>query len=78
LLDLAGWPALPRGWWLCAVGRPTQKGPYFSLFRFTTSSEFFWYWVLFSFLLLLICEFVLYVFEFVFVPFMFQVSFILV
>jgi hypothetical protein len=27
-LDLAGWPALPGGWWLCAVGRPTQKLPY--------------------------------------------------
>jgi hypothetical protein len=27
-LDLAGWPALPGGWWLCAVGRPTQKRPY--------------------------------------------------
>jgi hypothetical protein len=28
-LDLAGWPALPGGWWLCAVGRPTPKPPYF-------------------------------------------------
>jgi hypothetical protein len=27
LLDLAGWPALPVGWWLCAVDRPTQKRP---------------------------------------------------
>jgi hypothetical protein len=27
-LDLAGWPALPGGWWLCAVGRPTPKRPY--------------------------------------------------
>jgi hypothetical protein len=27
-LDFAGWPALPGGWWLCAVGRPTQKPPY--------------------------------------------------
>jgi hypothetical protein len=27
-LDLAGWPALPGGWWFCAVGRPTQKPPY--------------------------------------------------
>jgi hypothetical protein len=24
---LAGWPALPGGWWMCVVG-PTQKGPY--------------------------------------------------
>jgi hypothetical protein len=29
LLDLAGWPALSGGWWLCAVGRPTQKPPYY-------------------------------------------------
>jgi hypothetical protein len=29
-LDLAGWPALPGGWWLCAVGRPTQKPPYYN------------------------------------------------
>jgi hypothetical protein len=34
LLDLAGWPALPGGWWLCAVGRPTQKRPYLQVFYF--------------------------------------------
>jgi hypothetical protein len=28
LLDPAGWPALPGGWWMCAVGRPTQKPHY--------------------------------------------------
>jgi hypothetical protein len=41
--------------------------------------SFFFFWVLFSFLLLFIfiCEFVLYIFVFA-VPFMFQVSFILV
>jgi hypothetical protein len=26
--------ALPGGWWLCAVGRPTQKPPYYLLLRF--------------------------------------------